>query len=78
LTARRTAARVVGRDALLNVALLALEAAPPALALGDSDPLKEGARLTAVLTGEPVNLLETLAQRLAVPSSDRSHKSAGN
>jgi S1-C subfamily serine protease len=50
---RRTSARVVGRDALLNVALLALEAAPPALELGDSDPMKEGARLAAVLTGQP-------------------------
>lgn len=49
---RRTTARVIGRDDLLDVALLALDAAPPALELGDSDPLKEDVRLSAVLTGE--------------------------
>jgi S1-C subfamily serine protease len=49
---RRTTARVVGRDQLLNVALLALEAAPPPLELGDSDSVMEGARLAAVLAGQ--------------------------
>lgn len=45
---RRSAGRVVGRDVLLDVALVALETAPPALRLGDSDALPDGAAVIVV------------------------------
>ena len=54
---RQTRARVVGRDTLLNVALLALDAAPPPLVLGDSDRLQTDERVTVAMAGrtaEPV------------------------
>lgn len=48
---RRATGRVVGRDTLLNVALVGLDAAPPALDLADSDSLPDGAALTVVVPG---------------------------
>jgi S1-C subfamily serine protease len=48
---RQAGARIVGRDTLLNVALLALDAAPPPLELGDSDRLQVDAHVSAVSAG---------------------------
>ena len=48
---RQPRARVVGRDTLLNVALLALDAAPPPLVLGDSDRLQADERMTVAMAG---------------------------